>query len=585
MKNLQERYLNKRRESIQVILLILIPLLGTLAYLRSREPGNQVQMQIDLVLMTIALTGLILLRRFPSLYQVLIKFFLFSAFFAFLATLYLQRGDPRSLIWGITVVLLAFLLSGRHTGWLLTLATITGTLGLVLLSPAYLSGLDALSLLIFIGNALLVAIFASLYEYISEEEYKQIRYEQNRLESLVRFRTRSLHEANVKAQKALKAAQEASEAKSTFLANVSHEIRTPLNAISGFITMMLKDETDPQKRKQLQTINEASEILTQLISDILDLSKIESGNMELHFKDFDPRQLFFSIAELYQSRAQEKEIDLSIEFCRDGEETHLLHSDPVRIRQVLSNLLSNAVKFTPRGGKVLVGACYRDGWLSISVKDNGIGMSPADQERIFQPFQQASGRDSNIQGTGLGLTISREIAEKLKGRLEVRSSPGLGSTFTFSFPARKVNKARIAAEETPLRPRKVPEHIDAHLLIVEDVRANQMFLTMVLDRHGISYEIANDGVEAVDLYRINRYDLILMDENMPRMSGIQATQEIRQIEKEEGREPVPIIALTANAVAGDRERILKAGMDEYISKPVNPDKLIRTIATLLNKWS
>jgi signal transduction histidine kinase/ActR/RegA family two-component response regulator len=571
----------KRQKTIASVLIFLIPLLGALAYVRYQEQGTGFQAMFDTALMLGAIFSLIMIRSFPTIHQTVTRVILFVATGAFLLTLYNQRGAPEILIWGITIILLSFLLRGRHGGWFWSLLTIAGTLVLTLLAPAYLTGLDAFTMITFIGNAFLIALFASWYEYLSETEIRRIQSEQKRLESLVRYRTRSLHEANAQAMKALKKAQDASKAKSTFLANVSHEIRTPLNAINGFITMMMKDESDPVKKKQLQTIHEASDILTQLISDILDLSKIESGNMELNYSEFDPRQLFFSVAELYQSRALEKRIDLRIEFCHGGEDVRLLYSDPMRIRQVLNNLLSNAVKFTNKDGKILVSGCYRDGWLTFTVEDNGIGMTPADQERIFQPFQQAHNPDGNIQGTGLGLTISREIAERLQGRLEVRSAPGIGSTFTFTIPARRVSNRK----SVPTAPqKKIPDKIDAHLLVVEDVRANQMFITMVLDRHAISYDIANDGVEAVEMFREKRYDLILMDENMPRMNGIEATAEIRAIERQEKREPIPIIALTANAVAGDRERLLKAGMDEYISKPVNPDTLIRSIATLLDRW-
>jgi len=396
--SLQDEIDRKRQKTIKSILLFLIPFLGILAYLRSGQFGMGHQSILDLGLMFGALFALVIIQRFPILHRPLTRAILSIAVGAFLFTLYNQRGDPEILIWGITIVLMAFLLSGRHEGWFWSLLTIAGTLVLALLSPAYLNGLDAFTMLTFLGNAFLVALFASWYEYLSEKELERVQTEQSRLESLVRYRTRSLHEANAKAIKALRKAEEASEAKSTFLANVSHEIRTPLNAINGFISMMLKDETDPRKKKQLQTIHEASDILTQLISDILDLSKIESGNMELNFSDFDPRQLFFSVSELYQSRALEKFIDLRIEFCHHGEDARLLRSDPMRVRQVLSNLLSNAVKFTPKGGKILVSACYRDGWLTLIVEDNGIGMTPADQERIFKPFQQAKNgeKDGNM---------------------------------------------------------------------------------------------------------------------------------------------------------------------------------------------
>ena len=568
-----------RLKTIKTILLFITPFLGIMAYLRYTQNAGGYQSKIDLFLMGVTLVSLILIHFFPRLYTFLTRVMLFFAIATFIATMHNLRGDTVVLVWGITIVLLSFLLRGRHEGWLWSLMTISATLILTLKSSEYLIHLNSFAMLTFIGNAFLVALFASWYEYLSETEIKRIQTEQNRLESLVRYRTRSLHEANAKAMEALKKAQDASEAKSTFLANVSHEIRTPLNAINGFITMMLKDETDPTKKKQLQTIHEASDILTQLISDILDLSKIESGNMELNYSDFDPKQLFFSVAELYQSRANEKHIDLRIHFCKNGEQVDMVRSDPMRIRQVLNNLLSNAVKFTPHRGMINVSACYRDGWLTFSVEDNGIGMTPADQERVFRPFQQAKyGRDGNIQGTGLGLTISREIAKRLQGKLELRSAPGVGSTFTFSIPAKKVSSKKLPSK-TEMK--KIPDRVDAYVLIVEDIRANQMFITMVLDRYGIRYDIANDGVEAVEAFGKKRYDLILMDENMPRMNGLEATAKIREMEKQTGRNPTPIIALTANAVAGDRERLIAAGMNEYISKPVNPDTLIRCIVTLI----
>jgi signal transduction histidine kinase/CheY-like chemotaxis protein len=570
-----------RLKTIKTILLFLIPFLGIMTYLRYLQDSESAQMKLDIALMLATSGSLLLIQYFPRIYDLLTRLMLFFSIAAFIATLYNLHGNTVILIWGITIILISFLLRGRHEGWLWSLMTISAVLILTLQSSENLLHLNSFSMLTFIGNAFLVALFASWYEYLSETEIRRIQTEQSRLESLVRYRTRSLHEANAKAMDALKKAQDASEAKSTFLANVSHEIRTPLNAINGFITMMLKDETDPVKKKQLQTIHEASEILTQLISDILDLSKIESGNMELNYSEFDPKQLFFSVAELYQTRANEKFIDLRIHFCNNGEQVHMVRSDPMRIRQVLNNLLSNAVKFTPHRGMITVSACYRDGWLTFSVEDNGIGMTPADQERVFRPFQQAKHqRDGNIQGTGLGLTISREIAQKLNGKLELRSAPGVGSTFTFSVPAKKVSGRKPPA---PTPQKKLPEKVDAEVLIVEDIRANQMFITMVLDRYGIRYEIASDGVEAVEHYRKKSYDLILMDENMPRMNGLEATAKIREIEKESGRKRTPIIALTANAVAGDRERLIAAGMDEYISKPVNPDTLIRAIVSLINR--
>ena len=373
---------------------------------------------------------------------------------------------------------------------------------------------------------------------------------------------------------AKKIAEEATEQKSRFLANMSHEIRTPLNAITGFIKLLEEGETDERKMKYLKIIKNSSESLLQIINDILDISKIESGKLTIEPYNFNPYEDLIMIAELFQAKAAEKKIIFQIRY--NNNMPKMLYGDAVRIKQIFTNMLSNAIKFTPEGSKVKCVIWYKNGHLNIKVKDYGIGISEEKQKAIFEPFTQADGSTvRNYGGTGLGLSISLELAKMLGGSLTLKSEEGKGSTFTLSIPLEE-GEETAQAEEAHIQMQ------EGHILIVEDYEANRMLLSMILENAGLTYDMAYDGIEAVEKFKIGKYDVILMDENMPNMGGMEAMKEILKIEEEERRPHTPIVSLTANALQGDRERFLMAGFDDYLSKPVDPKGLIQTISRLLN---
>lgn len=361
-------------------------------------------------------------------------------------------------------------------------------------------------------------------------------------------------------------AEESSRHKSQFLANMSHEIRTPLNAITGFISLLNKEETDPKKLKYLTVIQNASESLLQIINDILDISKIESGKMKLELINFSPYKDLIITGELFQAKASDKGLILKIKYNYTMPE--YLYGDVVKIKQIFSNLLSNAIKFTPKGGSVKCIIWYdRKGHLNIRVKDYGIGMTKEKQKYIFEAFTQAEGSTlREYGGTGLGLTISKKLTEMQGGILTMESQEGKGSTFLLSVPLPKGEKEEPEEETSDLS-----MFTGKHMLIAEDNETNSMFIGIVLDNIGITYEVAKDGIEVVEKFKAGTYDLILMDENMPNLSGSGATREIRKIEQERDLKHTPIISLTANAFSGDKERFLEAGMDDYLSKPVVPN--------------
>ena len=385
-----------------------------------------------------------------------------------------------------------------------------------------------------------------------------------------------MKEMNLALRKSTEIAENASEQKSLFLANMSHEIRTPLNAITGFISLLSENETDPKKTKYLKVVKNSSDSLLQIISDILDISKIESGKLEIEPANFNPYDDLIAVAELFQVKAAEKGVVLKINYSHTIPK--VLYADVLRIKQILSNLLSNAIKFTPEGSYVKCVVWYAKGRLNIIVKDYGVGISKEKQKFVFNSFYQIEGTTKEYGGTGLGLAISCELTKMLEGELSLQSEEGKGSTFKLSIAMPIVDEAQeeltsLPAEDAPLR---------GHILLVEDYEANRMFVSIILSNAGITYETANNGVEAIEKFKNGRFDLILMDENMPELGGVGATKVILQIEKEREQLHTPIISLTANALKGDRERFLEAGMDDYISKPVEPNKLLNVIRPFLN---
>ncbi len=368
---------------------------------------------------------------------------------------------------------------------------------------------------------------------------------------------------------------QASKSKSEFLANMSHEIRTPLNAIMGFIEL-LQDENDRQKSKEyLKIIENSGKSLLQIIEDILDFSKIESGKLEIDVVDFNAEEEFSVIAHLFDARCSEKGINLILKI---GTLPVILKSDPLRIKQVIANLISNAVKFTPSGKNIVVSLNYENGSLYVSVEDEGIGIAEDKLEDVFEAFsQEDSSTTRKYGGTGLGLSISSALVKLLDGKLKVVSKQGVGSRFYFSIPVEIGIKKEDEEQDSEHRSFQAKK-----ILVVEDNASIQMFMSIMLDTLEIECEIAKDGIEAVACFKKNKYDLILMDENMPNKNGIEATQDILKIEKIENLEHTPIIALTANAIKGDRERFMSVGMDEYLTKPISKNVLVKMLGKFLN---
>ena len=382
---------------------------------------------------------------------------------------------------------------------------------------------------------------------------------------------------NVKLHIAKEEAEVASKQKSHFLANMSHEIRTPLNAITGFIGLLNKNEEDKEKLNYLNIIQNSSDALMKIINDILDISKIESGKLEIDHINFNPYDDLILNAEPFKAKATEKGINFKIKY--NSNIPKILYSDSLRIKQILTNLLSNAIKFTDKDSIVKCTIWYAKGKLNIRVKDYGIGISKEKEKYLFKPFSQV---DTSIvrkyDGTGLGLYISAQLAEMLGGKLTYRSGNKAGSIFSLSVPVPLGEEPKEVVETIIEN-----EPLNTHILLVEDNEANQMFIGIVLRNAGASHEIAVNGLEAIEKFKTGSYNLILMDENMPLLGGIDAAKAILKIEQEQMLKHTPIISLTANALKGDKERFLEAGMDDYLSKPIEPVKLIQTIRSLLRK--
>jgi len=421
-----------------------------------------------------------------------------------------------------------------------------------------------------------------LNEHLEEkvsEKTKELKNMNHKLEDEIDKRTQSLKEALI-------SAQNADKVKTTFLANMSHEIRTPLNSIIGFSQVLTEvSQSSTKNHKYASIIESSAKSLLSIINDILDISKIESGNFNISIEKTNLKGIIEHVFELFSNRANDKKINFNLNY--DENIPPCLITDGVRIRQVLSNFMSNAIKFTPQQGRVdfditLLAKQKEKVSIRFMVKDSGIGIQKDKLKDIFNPFIQIDNNSNRkYEGTGLGLSICTHIINSLNSEIKIESEVDKGTSFWFDL---ELDVCTEESKQTVLT-KSLPKEVmfEGNILVAEDNLANQELISYLLEKFGVNFKIVKNGQEAVNSCKEEKFDLILMDINMPVLDGVQAFKQIREYEVKNDIKPTPISALTANAIKGDKEKFLEFGMNYYMSKPLNSTDLNKLFSIYLTK--